>query len=67
MSVNVLFYLLLNGLGKTSIIYEFNNTGARLLDSIYQRKFFFGLENVKILLSFTHRYNGRHNVTFRKL
>ena len=50
----------------------FNNTGARMLDSIYHRtldsyfkKSHFWSENVKILPSFTQRYIGRYYVTFQ--
>ena len=45
---------------------KFNNTGARMLDSIYHmtlkllKSCIFGIKNVKILSSFTQRNNGRH-------
>ena len=44
---------------------KFNNTGARMLDSIYQMasnylKSHFWCENVKIFPYFTQRYYGRH-------
>ena len=48
---------------------KFNNTGARMLDFIYHmtlkliKKRIFWRGNVKILPSFTQRYNGRHNVS----
>ena len=48
---------------------KFNNTGARMLDSIYHmilkliKNRIHWRENVKILLSFTQGYNGRHNVS----
>ena len=50
---------------------DFNNTRARMLNSVYHMtpldqhdlKSHFWLENVKILLSFTQHYNGRHYVT----
>ena len=46
----------------------FNNTGAQMLDSIYNMtlkliKTSFWHENVAILPSFRQRYNGRHYVT----
>ena len=46
---------------------KFNNTRARMLDSIYhmtlkQLKLHFWCENVKIFPYFTQRYNGRHYV-----
>ena len=51
---------------------KFNNTGARMLDSIYHLtlklhfhsiyKSHFWLDNVKVLPSFTQLYNGRHYV-----
>ena len=46
---------------------KFNNTGAQMLDSFYHRalkllKIAFWRENVKILPSFTLRYNGGHYV-----
>ena len=48
---------------------KLNNTRARMLDSIYHmtlkfiKKSHFWDEKVKILSSFTQRYNGRHNVS----
>ena len=51
---------------------KFNNTGARMLDSIYHMslKFFkkciFGVKT-KILPLFMQRYNGRHYVTLLNL
>ena len=75
---------LLNELGKSdkmrglsSILslfrHEFNksnNTGARMLDSIYHttlklNKFEFWHERLEDLASFTQRYNEGHNVTLR--
>ena len=50
---------------------KFNNTRARMLGSIYHmtlksiKKSHFLRGNVKILPSFSQRYNGRHN-GFRK-
>ena len=47
---------------------QFNNTGARMLDSSYHMKFkitTFRRENVKILPCFTQRYE-RHYVTLLK-
>ena len=50
-----------------------NNTGARMFDSIYHRtltlfkKSLFWRINVKILPSFTQRYNGRHYFTLLNL
>ena len=84
MSAHVLLNLL-NELGKSdkmrglpSILLlfrnefnKFNNTGARMLDSIYHMtlklKIAFLRENVKILPSFTQRYNGRHNVSRKSI
>ena len=45
---------------------KFNNTGARMIDFIYQMslkliKIAFWRGNVNILPSFTQHYNGRHN------
>ena len=51
---------------------EFNNfieTGALMLDSIYHmtlkwiKNHIFGVKNVKILSSFTKRFNKRHDVS----
>ena len=46
---------------------KFNNTGARMLDSIYHMtqklKIAFLRDYVKSLPSFTQRYNRRHNVS----
>ena len=47
---------------------KFNNTGARILDSIYHMTLkllnnHILSENVKILLSFLQLYNGHHYVT----
>ena len=48
---------------------KFNNTGARMLDSIYHmtlkilKKSHFLCENVNIFPSFMQRFNGRHNVS----
>ena len=47
---------------------KFNDTRARLLDyfcgmTFTYLKLHFGCENVNILSSFTHCYNGRHYVT----
>ena len=84
MSAHVLLNLL-NELGKSdkmrglpSILLlfrnefnKFNNTGARMLDSIYHMtlklKIAFLRENVKILPSFRQRYNGRHNVSRKSI
>ena len=49
-----------------------NNTGARMLDDNYHKastlhKIAFVHENVKMLSSFTHRYNGRHYVKLLNL
>ena len=49
-----------------------NNTGARVLDYIYHKastllKIAFVHEKVKMLSSFTHRYNGRHYVKLLNL
>ena len=48
------------------LLNKFNNTGVRMFDSIYHMtlklytlKISFWRENVKILSSFTQRYNGR--------
>ena len=41
---------------------KFNNTGARMLDSIYHMTLKL-LKNCNILPTFTQRYNGRHYVT----
>ena len=54
---------------------KFNNTRARMLDSIHHmtpgikliKNRFFWRENVKILSSFTQRYNGRHNVSRKSI
>ena len=52
---------------------KFNNTGVRMIDSIYQRTLkllkyhIFGMKKVKILPSFTQRYNGCHYVTLQTL
>ena len=50
---------------------KFNNTGAPMLDSIYHMtlklKIAFLRENVKILPSFTQRYNGRHSVSRKSI
>ena len=82
MSANVLLNLL-NKLGKSDKIRglqsslllfhnkfnKFNNTGARILDSIYRmtlkliKKSHFWRENVKILPSFRQRYDGRQTVS----
>ena len=80
MSVHVLLNLL-NELGKRdkmrglpSILslfrnefYKFNNTRARMLDSIYHMtntlKSHFWLKNVILLSLCTHRCCGRHNVS----
>ena len=46
-----------------------NNTGALMLDSVYHmtlkllKKYHFWCENIKLLPSFTQRYNGRHFTT----
>ena len=47
---------------------KFNNTGARMLDSIYPMALYylkscFCCENVKSFPYFTQRYNGRHYVS----
>ena len=47
---------------------KFNNTGARMLDSIYPMnlkylKMHFWCENVKIFAYFMQRINGRHYVS----
>ena len=50
-----------------NLLNKFNNTGARMLDSIYHRTLkylklaFFALRRHDFP-SFTQRYNGRHNV-----
>ena len=51
---------------------KINNTGARMLDSIYHNyevkiilSSHFWRENVMILPSFSQRYNERHYVTLR--
>ena len=74
MSAHVLLNLL-NELGKRDKIRGllklniFNKTVAHMLDSIYHmtlkilNNHIFGVQNFKILPSFTQRYNGRHNVT----
>ena len=54
---------------------KFNNTRARMLDSIYlmtpdiitNLNSIFWHENVKILPFFTRRYNGRHNVSRKSI
>ena len=51
---------------------KFKNTGARMLDSIYQMalkllKIAFWRDNINILSSFTQRYNGRHYVRLLNL
>ena len=51
---------------------NFNNTGAQMLDSIYHMtlkglKVTSGRANVKILPTFTQRYNGRHYVLLENL
>ena len=52
---------------------EFNNTRARTLDSIYHmtlkliKKLYFWREHVKILPSFTQRYNAHHNVSRKSI
>ena len=55
--------------------YTVNDTGARMIDSIYHMtlnfiKIFLCVcvcETVKLLPSFTQRYNGRHNVSLKSL
>ena len=66
---NILF-LFCNSLDK------FNNTGARILDSIYHRtlqdikisylKSQFSAKTSNCFAIFTQRYNGRHNLTLLK-
>ena len=52
---------------------KFNNTTARMLDSIYHMKLkllknqIFGVKNIKILPCFTQLYNGHHYVTLLNL
>ena len=53
---------------------KFNNTGARMSDSIYHmtlefiKNRSFGVKtSVYILPSFTQRYNGRHNVSRKSI
>ena len=52
---------------------KFNNTGARMLDSIYHvtlkliKNGILGLENVKLLSAFTQNYNGRHLLTLKNM
>ena len=50
---------------------KFNNTRARMLDSIYNMantlKSHFWRKNVMILSSCTQRYNGRHNVSRKSI
>ena len=50
---------------------KFNNTRARMLDSIYHMtntlKFDFWSKNVIILSLCTQRYNGRHNVSRKSI
>ena len=49
---------------------KFNNTRARMLDSIYHMKntkSYFWLKNVIILSFCTQRCNGRHNVSHKSI
>ena len=50
---------------------KFNNTGERMLDSIYHiktlKKLHFLCEKVKIFSYFTQRYNGHHYVSSKSL
>ena len=50
---------------------KFNNTRARMLDSIYQMtntlKSYFGCKNVMILSLCTQRCYGRHNVSRKSI
>ena len=50
---------------------KFNNTGARLLDSIYHMtnslKSYFWCKNIIILSLCTQRCNGRHNVSGKSI
>ena len=62
-----ILYLLLNLFNK------FNNTGARMLDSIYHMKIkllknlFIWHDKVKMLPSLTEHHNGSHYATLRNL
>ena len=69
----------MRGLPRISSLFRiefnnFNNTEARMFDSIYHMtlKFYtlkitFRRENIKIVPSFTQRYNGHHYVTLLNL
>ena len=73
MSAHVLLNLL-NKLGKRSLfrneLNKFNNTKARMLDSIYHmtlkilNNHIFTVKTSKILPSFMQRYNGRHYIPY---
>ena len=73
MSAHVLLNLL-NELNLFLFLNEFNkfnNTRARMLDSIYHitntLKSYFWRKNVMILSSSTQRCNGRHNVSCKSV